>query len=160
MKKIFFLPKYYTIEIEIKTGIVEIFSSSKHAKGRKLNQKINHKGYLVVYMNGKTHLIHSLVANFILGKRPHGLCVNHIDGNKLNNSPSNLEYVTLSENTKHSIRTGLHVCNRPDKMGMYIDGRCSDIVKYKKDWYLKNRERILIKEKEKYNAKKQFGNQA
>jgi hypothetical protein len=88
MKKTFYLPKYYTIEIEVETGFVEIYSSSKHAKGRELKQKTNNKGYLIANMNSRTYPIHSLVAKFILGERPHGLCVNHIDGNKLNTSAS------------------------------------------------------------------------
>ena len=155
MKKTFYLPKYYTIEIEIETGFVKINSNSKHAKGRELKQKINSKGYLVVSMNSKTYHIHSLVAKFILGDRPTGLCVNHIDGNKLNNSSSNLEYITLAENTKHSIRTGLHICNTPEKMGRYIDGRCKDSTKYKHDWYIQNKEKVLERVKNNYNAKKQ-----
>jgi hypothetical protein len=90
-----------------------------------------------------------------LGDLPKGLCVNHKDGNKLNNSPSNLEYITISENVKHSIKMGLHICNTPEKMPTYIDGRTRDKVKYKHDWYVKNRERILLKTKQLYNARKQ-----
>jgi hypothetical protein len=48
----------------------------------------------------------------------------------------------------------LHVCNRPEFIGTYKDGRTRDKVKYKHDWYMQNRERILLKTKERYNAKK------
>jgi hypothetical protein len=45
-----------------------------------------------------------LVAHHFIGPRPDGLVINHIDGNKLNNIMSNLEYVTRSENTRHGVR--------------------------------------------------------
>jgi len=155
MTKTFYLPKYYTILIETETGKIEIYSNSKHAKGRQLKQSINNDGYLIVNMNRKTYPIHSLVAKFILGDRPHGLCVNHIDGNKLNNAPTNLEYVTLAENTKHSMRTGLHICNRPEHLSTYKDGRTRDKVKYKHEWYIQNKQKVLERVKKNYNDKKQ-----
>ena len=99
--------------------------------------------------------VHRLVARLFIPNRKKLEIVNHIDGNKLNNKPSNLEYITISENIKHSIKLGLHVCNRPENIGTYIDGRTRDKVKYKHEWYLKNREKILLKLKQNQNARKQ-----
>lgn len=48
-----------------------------------------------------SHTIHRLVAITFLGLRPN-LVINHIDGDKLNNHVSNLEWVTRSENCRHS----------------------------------------------------------
>ena len=39
---------------------------------------------------------------------------NHIDGNKLNNFIGNLEWATVSENTRHALDTGLSVCKCED----------------------------------------------
>lgn len=59
--------------------------------------------------NGKIEwrTVHSVVCRAFIGPRPTKLQINHIDGNKANNSIANLEYVTGSENIRHAIRTGL-----------------------------------------------------
>jgi hypothetical protein len=57
--------------------------------------------------------IHELVAIAFIGPRPDGLEVNHIDGVKTNNHAGNLEYVTRSENERHSLRTGLRLMMEP-----------------------------------------------
>ena len=155
MPDIFFYPPYYSIQVCKENKEIKIYSNSKHAKGRELSQYLNKDGYLKVHFKDKSHFIHSLIAKFYLGQRPNGLCVNHIDGNKLNNMPDNLEYVTLAYNTKHSISNGMHICNKPELMPRYKDGRCKDIVKYKRNWYLENRDRILKKAKLNYESKKE-----
>jgi hypothetical protein len=154
MIKTFDYPVYYKVEINEETGEVKIFSSSKHAKGREMAQFLNPSGYLRAKMNNKGVQIHQLVALFYLGKRKDGMCVNHKDGNKLNNRPSNLEYVTIAENIKHAVIHGMHVCNDPKRSGRYKDGRAVDHNKYKKEWYIQNRERILVKAKERYQKSK------
>lgn len=51
--------------------------------------------------------IHRLVADAFLGKHD-DLVVNHIDGNKHNNTYKNLEWVTSEENSRHASETGLY----------------------------------------------------
>lgn len=68
---------------------------------------LNKDGYLriTLYKKDNTHyknyLIHKLVAELFIGERPIGYEINHIDGNKLNNSMFNLEYTTKSLNRLH-----------------------------------------------------------
>lgn len=50
----------------------------------------------------KSWYIHTFVALAFLGERPEGLEINHKDGNKENNKPDNLEYITKAENIKHA----------------------------------------------------------
>jgi DNA-binding transcriptional regulator YiaG len=68
------------------------------------------RGYRVVDLkvNGtrKTMRVHRLVAMAFIGK-PYKEMVNHIDGNKINNSVDNLEWATRSENGLHAYSTGL-----------------------------------------------------
>jgi hypothetical protein len=69
------------------------------------------KGYLQVCLrvSPRKHTIrvHILVAAAFLGPRPDGLTINHIDGNKLNNAVSNLEYVTQQRQIRHAFEHGL-----------------------------------------------------
>lgn len=69
-------------------------------------------GYLHVqlYKNKKprTFNVHRLVADAFIKAVSFAEEINHIDGNKENNSVSNLEWVTKSENQLHSLKLGLH----------------------------------------------------
>jgi len=64
-------------------------------------------GLRVLNSPRKFFLVHRLVAMaFVSGFQPE-LTVNHKDGNKQNNSKSNLEWCTYGENHKHAFKLGL-----------------------------------------------------
>lgn len=107
-----------------------------------LHTWLANKGYPNTKLHGKNIHIHKIVARCFHGPRPEGLVINHLDGNKENNHPSNLEYCTQGENIKHSVIMGLHVANHPERHGNYKDGRCMNIKAYKAQWHQNNKKRL------------------
>ncbi len=78
---------------------------------RLLKPAIKPKGYLGVILSKQSkttnHLIHRLVAEAFI-PNPNNLPeVNHKDGNKLNNTVSNLEWCSSSDNLYHAYKLGL-----------------------------------------------------
>jgi hypothetical protein len=63
----------------------------------------------------KGRLVHHLVLEAFVGPRPAGHECNHKDGDKTNNRPSNLEWVTKSGNAHHAVKLGLWPMNRGEK---------------------------------------------
>jgi hypothetical protein len=72
---------------------------------------VNHSGYLEVCARKENRrvkvAVHRLVGFAFVDGYEEGLSINHIDGNKLNNNATNLEWVSLSQNTKHQWAIGL-----------------------------------------------------
>lgn len=82
---------------------------------------IDRCGYRHVILNKKSHNVHRVIAKTFIPNPDNLTCVNHKDGNKLNNSVDNLEWCTHSENTLHSFRTGLQTTNRWGKVTKYVN---------------------------------------
>lgn len=84
--------------------------SIKNNTERILKQGLGDTGYYNVALckegKPKTFRVHQLVASHYL-KEGYNSVVNHIDGNKLNNVVTNLEYVTSSNNNLHAYSEGL-----------------------------------------------------
>lgn len=82
-----------------------------YKNGDKLKPHIDHNGYLQIRLTTidkkrKSFLVHRLVALTYIPNIKNKETVNHIDGNKLNNHISNLEWMTLLENTNDAKRLG------------------------------------------------------
>lgn len=93
---------------------VSVFPSrAGRQRGRVLSSNVNRKGYLwfrVCPLDGKSFsmTVHKAVALAFIGPRPDGMQINHKDGDKTNNTPANLEYVTCRENIRHAWANGFN----------------------------------------------------
>ena len=76
-----------------------------------------------INQNKTSYKVHQMVAKaFIPNNDPTKQIVNHIDGNKLNNHVSNLEWVSLLQNNKHAIDSGLTKITRRRVYQCDLDG--------------------------------------
>lgn len=106
---------FYEINIngEVRSLERNVLHNNRFRKivSKQIETRIDRAGYLTVRLSkdGKSYTksIHRLIANAFISN-PNALpIVNHIDGNKLNNSIDNLEWVIHSENIKHAYNNGL-----------------------------------------------------
>lgn len=68
---------------------------------KRLGKTIGSRGYHTVDFRreDKKRTVHAVIAEQMLGPRPLGFHVNHINNNKLDNRPSNLEYMDAVQNS-------------------------------------------------------------
>jgi hypothetical protein len=81
-------------------------------RNKKTNRILKHSmsdtGYYTVYVDKANKLLHRLIAETFIPNPDNLPCVNHKDGNKLNNNIDNLEWCTQKENNIHAKKMGLN----------------------------------------------------
>ena len=91
--------------------------------GKKRKPYVCKNGYLMITLSGseskyKKVLIHRAVVNSFVGNVS-GLEVNHIDGDKTNNSVENLELCDSKYNSQHALEVGLTPVGEDHKLSKY-----------------------------------------
>lgn len=93
-------------------GLYQVSNFGRLKNNKKImHPSINNKGYLQTTLrkNNKkcNKLIHQLVALTFLENPKKLICVNHINGDKIDNRLENLEWCTHKENVQHALKIGL-----------------------------------------------------
>jgi len=100
---------------------------------RILSQSISPKGYyrVSIFLNGVNHRVdvHRLMTNAFYGPLPDGYHTRHLDGDKLNNTLSNLKYGTPKENCMDTIRHGRTLPGECNPNNVWTEEKILKIVK-------------------------------
>ena len=120
----------YSLDKEVNAGIM--YHDRVVKKGKQLKPETQKNGYKRVLLIGKDNhryhkLVHRLVAEAFIPNPDSCKQVNHIDGDKANNSVSNLEWCTSQQNNIHALQTGLRTGKKKGKQ-IIINGIIFDSV--------------------------------
>ena len=117
-------------------------TNTRLLKAKQLKTRINNYGYLTVRLSKsgvtKTQFIHRLVADAYIPNMLNLPEVNHKNGVKSDNTPSNLEWVSHSQNVQHAYNIGLNTHiqgNHKFAVGV-IDNQIGKVFSNIKDWSL------------------------
>lgn len=119
MDGFYYFPKDERLAVN-KHGIIRNVKTKKVLKP--IRNNINGRTFVLITSPGKKpiqYTTHRVIAGTLIGRPSRhinvsfdDLEVNHIDGNRYNNNPSNLEWVTRAENMFHAYKTNLREENK------------------------------------------------
>lgn len=102
-----------------------IVRSKTYDGWRILKQTKDQDGYFKIMLTGidkkETFFVHRLVATMFLIKKNGDECVNHMDGNKINNNICNLEWTTTAGNNRHAREMGLNYISQETREKAWIN---------------------------------------
>lgn len=101
---------YEDLYLVSNTGLVKSLHWGKEKLLKQVIRSKNYQYYFVGLLKNKKrkyHAVHRLVAQAFIENTNNYTQVDHLDGNKLNNNVSNLEWVTPKENTNRAWKLGL-----------------------------------------------------
>ena len=130
--------------------LVSSLGRFKNSKGVIMeNYKPHHSGYIYVRVNIQKYALHRIVASTFVDNTYSKDVVNHIDGNKVNNSSNNLEWCTVKENNQHNHNIGL-IQTFKRKIGQYdLSGNLikeyNSIVSAKRETNINSIKEVLYK---------------
>lgn len=90
---------------------MDFYSDGRIEENGKSCTRENRDGYLDVYYCKKNWRSHRLLYTIFIGEIPSGLEIDHVDGNRKNNSIDNLEVVTHKENIRRAAEKGSYKNN-------------------------------------------------
>ena len=101
---------YEDLYLVSNTGLVKSLHWGKEKLLKQVIRNENYQYYFVGLLKNKKrkyYAVHRLVAQAFIENTNNYTQVDHLDGNKLNNNVSNLEWVTPKENTNRAWKLGL-----------------------------------------------------
>ena len=111
--------------------VLNHWGNGQHRKGKLMSPSRSPNGYSIITLQKegrvKYQTVHRTVATVFIHNPENKPEINHIDGNKDNNTIENLEWVTTAENKKHALETGLFSSkgeNNPNVKLTESDVRC------------------------------------
>lgn len=91
--------------------IIGINGVAQKIKEKILKPSVNKNGYYILNLGNShvnnTQYVHRLIASAFIDNLENKPCINHKDGNKLNNNLENLEWCTVGENNLHAYKYNL-----------------------------------------------------